>query len=154
MIIESEKKAGFTLVELLLSISVIVILSALSMPFISAFQSRNNLDVALNTIAQAERRAQTSAMAVERDADCTGWGLSVQSSGIVLYCGTSFSGRNSSFDENYDIASNINISSTGGAGDISYSKVSGLPNNTGTITLTQGSDSRSISINAKGVITY
>lgn len=147
-------QSGVTLIELLLVISLVAGLSTLSVPYIIAFQTRNNIDVAVNTVAQVVRRAQTMSMAVESDASCSAWGLSTQNTGITLYCGTTFAGRDSSRDEVYDIASNVVVTNTGNANDISFSKVYGIPNNPGTITLTQGSDSRVITINGKGIVSY
>jgi prepilin-type N-terminal cleavage/methylation domain-containing protein len=146
--------SGFTLIELLLSVSVIAILSTLSLPFISAFQVRNNLDVAVNTIAQGVRRAQTLATAAESDASCSAWGLYVQNTGIVIYCGANYSSRVVGYDEFYEVASNITVANTGNANDVSFSKVFGVPNNPGTITLTEGNDSRMVTINGKGIVSY
>ena len=59
-----------------------------------------------------------------------------------------------SYDEFYEIASNITVVSTGNANDVSFSKVFGIPNNPGTITLTEGNDSRTVTINGKGIVSY
>ncbi|MDD5416185.1 MAG: type II secretion system protein [Candidatus Daviesbacteria bacterium] len=141
-------KSGFTLLEVLLAISVVAILSGLSIPVFRIMLTKNDLDIATTTVAQTLRRAQLLSQAVDGD---TSWGLQVQSGSIVLFKGTSFISRDSNFDETFDMATTIGVS---GTTEYVFSKFTGLPQATGTINLSTENDSRSVSINEKGTIGF
>ena len=144
----SDRSRGFTLLELLLSVAIIGVLAGLSLPVYRTLLSKNDLDVATVVTAQSARRAQLLSQAV--DGDIT-WGMKVQRGSIVLFKGTSFGSRDTTFDETFDVPTTISVS---GTTEIVFAEVTGLPQSTGTITLTSESDIQSISINAKGTITY
>ncbi len=141
-------RQGFTIIEMLIVMAIISAVASLSSPFILAYMNRNDLDVAVNTLVQTGRRAQTMSTGVESDSQ---WGVQVGGGKITLFKGGSYSGRDSSFDENYDISPNISLS---GITEIAYTKVFGLPSATGTTTLTNGNDTRTVTINGKGVFSY
>ena len=147
MSIHCHAKAGFTLLEMLISLAIIASLSALSFPFISSFQKRNDLEVATNTAVQTIRRAQSLSMASEGDST---WGLSVISGDIVLYKGANYAARDTTYDEKYSISTGIAAT---GVTDVSFAKLTGVPSATGTLTLT-GGDTKVITINGKGVVNY
>lgn len=143
------KTAGFTLLEVLLSVAIIALIAGIGTPIYQAFQVRNDLDVATNTISQSFRRAQVLSQAVDGD---TTWGLSVQSGAIILFQGASYASRNTNFDEVFDLPGSI---TTSGVSEIVYNKFTGEPQNTGTVTLTSNAnETRNITINGKGTITY
>jgi len=50
--------AGFTLIELILAVSVLMMILAVSTPIYTLFQSRNDLDISSDSVAQSLRRAQ------------------------------------------------------------------------------------------------
>ncbi len=100
-------------------------------------------------VAFSLRRAQVHSVASDGD---TVWGVHVGVGGILLFKGISYVGRDQAFDENTSIPTSITI---GGINDITFSKVFGLPNATGTITLTsQSNETRTITINEKGMVDY
>jgi len=140
-------KRGFTLLEMLITLAIIVSLSALSFPFISNFQKRNDLEVATNTAVQTVRRAQSLSVASDGDAN---WGVSIIPGDIVIYRGSTYAARDNTYDEKYSISTNITAS---GVTDVSFAKLSGLPSTTGTLTLSNG-DTKAITINGKGVVNY
>lgn len=139
---------GFTILEVFLSVAVIGILAGFSLPVARAMLAKNDLDVAAVTVAQTLRRAQILSQAVDGD---TSWGLKVQSGSIALFKGTSYTSRDSSFDETFDTPATISFS---GVSEIVFSKFSGLPQTTGTMILTSESDAKSITVNSKGGISY
>lgn len=139
---------GFGLIEVLLSIFLVGICAAITIPVFINYQTKNDLDSAVNTSAQVLRRAQSLARAVEGDSQ---WGVKFQSSSIILFKGSVFSGRDANFDENYGISPNIVI---GGNSEIIYNKFSGSPGTTGSTTLTLGNDSKTLSLDSNGTITY
>lgn len=139
---------GFTLLELLLSVAIISLLAGLSLPVYRTLIKKNDLDIAANTVASSLRRAQVLSQAVDGD---TTWGVEIQSGSITLFKGTSYTGRDTNFDETFDMATTIVI---GGTTEIIFTKFTGLPQTTGTINLSTESDARSVTINAKGMVDY
>lgn len=147
------KNTGFTLLEILLSITTIAIIAGISIPIYQAFQNRNNLDIAAVTFAQTARRAQVLAQATDGD---TSWGVRAQIGSITLFKGTSYAGRDASYDETFDLPSSITPSSAlGNFWEVVFTKFTGLPQATGTLTLTSvNNETRNITLNAKGTASY
>ena len=143
------RRIGFTLLEVLLSVSVIGIIAGIAIPVYQSFQTRNDLDIAAAAIAQSLRRAQVLAEAVDGDIS---WGVFVASGALTLFQGTSYAARNSSFDEVFEVPTSITPS---GVAEVVFAKFTGLPQTTGTVTLTStNNETREITINAKGMVSY
>ena len=143
------KTLGFTLIEMLLSISLMAILAGLSVPLYQSFQVKNDLDIAAVSLAQSMRRAQILTQSVEGD---TSWGVNVQSGMITLYKGTTYAKRETEYDELTAMPTSITPS---GLTEIVFTKFSGLPQVTGATTLTTSTnESRAIHINEKGMVSY
>lgn len=144
-----DKTAGFTLTELLLSIAIITLLVSLSLPVYATFQTRNDLDLTAQTIAQMLRRTQIYSRGVNGDSQ---WGLAIQAGSAVVFKGASYAARDSAYDETVSIPGSL---STGGLTEITFTKLDGAPSTTGTITLTANTgDIKSVTINAKGMVDY
>ena len=142
-------RAGFTLLEILLSIALIALLAGIAAPVYVSFQVRNDLDIAATTVVQTFRRAQLLSQAVDGD---TVWGMNVQSGSITLFQGVSYAARNTNFDEIFDMPESI---APGGLQEVVFSKFSGNPQTTGTTTLTSSNNEvRTINLNEKGTINY
>jgi len=140
---------GFTLVEMLLSITIIGMLSAMGVPLYASFVQRNDLDLAAQTVAGTLRRAEAYARAQNSD---SAWSVEVQSTTVTLFLGTNFAGRNTNFDETYSLPGSVTPS---GLGEVQFSKFSATPNTTGSITLTSTTnDTRTVTVNAKGMVDY
>ncbi len=144
-----KRQNGFTLIEILLSVGIIALLSVTLTPVFQSFQVRNDLDVATVSIAQSLRRAQALSQAVDGD---TTWGVNIQSASTTVFKGASFVTRDITYDELFDVPLSITPS---GLSSTTFAKLSGLPNATGTITLTSNiNETRTITINDKGTILY
>lgn len=142
-------QAGFTLIEMLLSVAIIGMLVSLSLPVYETFTRRNDLDLTAQTTALALRRAAAYARSGNGD---SAWSVAIQSSNVILYRGTDFATRNNIYDETSAIPATITPS---GTNDVEFTKLTGAPTATGTITLTSSTnDVRTITINAKGVVDY
>lgn len=143
------RSGGFTLLELLLSVTIIGLLAGLSIPVYESFARRNDLDLAAQNITSAMRRAETYARAENYDST---WGVKFQTGSVTLYRGTSYSTRTTGFDEVLAVPGSISMS---GLDDIQFAKMTGAPAATGTLTLTSTTnDSRTITLNAKGMVSY
>lgn len=140
--------AGFSLIEVLLSVAIIGTLAGLSLPVYASFQSRNDLDLTTQSVADALRRAQVYARGVSGDSQ---WGVAFQSSSVTLFKGSSFATRDTAYDE---VISLPGIS-TSGLTEVLFSKLSAVPSTTGSIALTTNTNEvRTITINAKGMVSY
>lgn len=138
---------GFTLIEILLAVAAISLLLGISIPAYTALFYKNDLDVAKNEIALSLGRA--SFLSRSGVGDST-WGVQAQSGAIILFKGTSFATRDSTYDESYPIANSIAIT---GTTEYVFTKLTGLPTPTGTITLTGGNgEVKTITINNKGMV--
>jgi len=140
---------GFTLLEVLLSVATITVIAGIGIPVYQSLQVRNDLDIAAITTTQSLRRAQTLSTAVEGD---TSWGVRVQSGSITLFRGANYTGRDTNFDELFDMPTSIAPS---GLQEVVFTKFSGEPQATGTVVLISNTnETRNITINAKGMVSY
>ncbi|HSW77347.1 MAG TPA: type II secretion system protein [Candidatus Chromulinivoraceae bacterium] len=143
------KERGFTVIELLLSVAIVTMLAGLSLPIYISFQNRNNLDISTQSIADMLRRAQVYSRSVTGDSP---WGVEIQPTVATLFKGSSFAGRNTAFDETQPIDNSTTIS---GLTEVLFTKFTAAPGTTGTITLSATPvDTRTITINAKGMVNY
>lgn len=141
-------KNGFTLIEMLLSISIIAMLAGLSLPVYLNYSTRNDLAIATETTVNALRRAQTYSRGISSDSQ---WGVAVQSGNITLFKGASYAARDTTYDETVSVSSQI---TTSGLSEIVFAKLSAVPSTTGSISLTSLNQTRTVSVNAKGMVEY
>ena len=139
---------GFTLIEILLSLSILAIFISVGIPIYQSLQNTNDLDVAENIALQSFRRAQSLSRAVDSDST---WGTKIQNGSVTIFKGASFSARATDFDEVFEISTLIIPT---GVTEIVYSKFDGFPNTTGTLTLTSNNEVRTIVINQNGTLSY
>lgn len=139
---------GFTLIEILLSVALIGALSFLSLPLFRTLISKNDNEVATNTVIQTLRRAQLLSQAVDGDIS---WGVKVQSGSITLFKGVDYALRDQGFDEVFEVPNTIGV---GGTSEVIFTKFTGIPQTTGTITFASENETNTISINEKGTISF
>ncbi len=135
--------------EVLLSMAMIIIIVGTTIPIYQSFQSRSDLDVAVVTVAQSLRRAQSLAQSSSGD---SAWGVYVQTANVTIFKGTNYSGHDATYDEVADMPNSVNPSTST---QIIFNKFSGMPVATGTITLISNvSSTRILTINSKGTVNY
>ncbi len=137
---------GFTIIELLIVIAIVggIIVFALSMGVY--FFRGQNLDKGTSEVLQALRRSQFLAFAQKLDSP---WGVYFSGSQYTLFKGSSYAGRDTAYDEVFDLPSGITPS---GISEEVFAKYTGLPGTTGTITLTSDAGSRTITVNGQGMV--
>ena len=137
---------GLSLIEILLVILLISILFGFILSLSLDFYKNQQLETHTQGILQTLRRAQLKAMSVELGSS---FGIHITNDSYILFQGNSFATRDGAFDEVFDLPQIITVS---GISEIVFSKLDGIPSATGTITLSSGSETRTIGINAIGRI--
>jgi type II secretory pathway pseudopilin PulG len=138
------------MIEILLSVSLIGILAAFSMPVYQSFQVKNDLSIAVDTLVQSMRRAQELSRASQGDDT---WGVDIRTGSITVFTGESYAMRDGDYDETFAIPTNMAIS--GGTAEFIFDKLTGEPQSAGSVTLTSvHGEAATITINQKGMIQF
>ena len=149
LVCNHKREGAFTLIEILLSMALLAILVAFSLPTFNVLFYTNDLDVAKNQVAQSLNRASFLSSASQGD---TTWGVKVSAGEVVIFKGSSYAARDTEYDESYNISPSIALT---GISEIVFEKMTGLPQTTGNIILTSpNGQTRTVTINAKGSINY
>lgn len=141
-------KKAFGLIELMLTVAIVLVLSAGSGVIYSRFLIQNAVSNTVDQIVQNARKAQYYAM-TSRKSNSSGWGLHYDSWILTLYQGASFPTRNTALDEAWTINNNVSIS---GWGDINFARMTGEPSMTATITISGQGNDKTVSVNSLGMI--
>lgn len=142
-------RRGFTMIETILSLSLIAAITAISLPIYQSFQVKNDTDLARTTIVQALRRAQLLSQAMEHD---SAWGVYITSGGATLYKGDSFVTRDAAYDESYSLPASIQPRNTI---DIPFTKLTGFSaTEKDTMLISTNGDTATIFLNTRGAIQY
>ena len=136
-----QKRRGFSLVELLLSVAIIAGLASLSAPVTIRYLSYHNLASAEDSAIMALRRAQSLSF---YDRNAQPWGVYIQEGEIVVFSGTSYASRESFRDERYAISPGITIT---GDKEIIFDRLTGEVESLKTVVFSDDFD-RSIRIYA------
>lgn len=142
---------GFTLIELLIVITILVVISALALPFAFSFQGSTNLATHADAILSNLRRAQQQAHSGQ---NADGWGVYFNTAAhqLILFKGQSYASRDTAFDVNTDWPETVTLT-TDFSDEISFALYSGAPSASGTVQLiNQNSEQRNIVINGYGKI--
>ncbi|PLX28391.1 hypothetical protein C0581_02580 [Candidatus Parcubacteria bacterium] len=151
---------GFTLVELLIVIGILLILAAASAPIYGSLQVQAQLDETSAQVIQTLRTARERSVARYNNA-AHGVFFDINLGGVdnyILYQGDSYAARDTDYDREIKLESslsfiNSSFTLTGANVDVNFSKGKGKPNNTGSIILRhETSGNRVISVNKKGKI--
>jgi len=138
------KRSGFTAIELLLTLGIITVSVGLSIPMYRQYLIRNDLEIARQNVAQGIQRAKFLSQVSMND---SGWGFSTDAlpGRGVLFMGDNYATRDTDFDEMYTLPSTIEVT---GLTEVGFSKIDGLPDQTGIITLRAlNGEERTISVN-------
>lgn len=138
---------GFTLIEMILVIGIITALLMSAVPFYLSMSNSSQLDAATSILAQDLYIAQTNSRSQKDDSP---WGVNVADQTITLFSGNNYASRNTALDITYTLPSSV-VATTG---QVVYSKLYGLPQNTASFTLNTRSQSRSLVVNNKGMLEY
>ncbi|MFA5791957.1 MAG: prepilin-type N-terminal cleavage/methylation domain-containing protein [Candidatus Paceibacterota bacterium] len=147
-------KKGITVIELLVVITVLGIIFSIVIPQFSKTRENQVLKNAISDVSSSLGKAKSQTLA---SLDSFSYGVHFQSDKVIIFKGTVFSIS----DVNNEIIniitpaniSNVTLNSiSGNEGDVYFSRLSGIPNKTGTITISTSNFSKIIRISATGTI--
>lgn len=148
-------KHGFTMIELILSLTLISIIFGFTMLYYRNSQIRADINSQAQNIAHHLRLAQSSASSGLQN---TNHGVHFETSSYTIFKGPSFNLSDSSnFTINLPETITINnINLNGGENDIIFSKINGETENYGTISInsTQINKTVTITVTSVGSINY
>jgi|SRR3990167_4314928 len=138
--LKTKKKTGFTLIEILLVVTIIGILSGLSLPFYSRLILQNTISDTAENLVGSLRKAQIYTIAGKDGSD---WAVNYSNAQIKLIrqsTGTVF--------DIYNVSDSVTISSLS---QVVFSRPSGQPDITGTFNVSDGNDTKAVTLNSEGV---
>jgi prepilin-type N-terminal cleavage/methylation domain-containing protein len=141
-------RQGFSILELVVVIGILTILLGLGTLYSSDFYQRTIIESEKDQIVSLLWRARSRAL---NNVNQTDHGLLLGSSTYVVFQGTSSAARNTALDENFPVSSGINLS---GASSVVFRSPDALPAATGTISVSNGIKTYSITINGEGGIDW
>ncbi len=147
-----KREAGFTLVEMLLTVAALSIIAVVAIPFTNSSLVRGNFDASSRVYENALRKAYAYARASRNDTD---WGVYTASSSVTVFSGSTYAGRSAALDESNEYAYPLTVTGTiasGGIAEVVFAKGSGLPSATGTVVVENGGNSKTFTMNAAGAI--
>lgn len=140
--------SGVTFIELILVVSLISVVAVMAAPFYARMIRQNDTWNTYDQLAGSLRKAHIYSMQGKQD---SAWGVRFDTSPrqIVL-----FKVGSSVFDEKYPVSANVAVNnfSTITFGRLNGIPTAGTPSTTPTITVSSGNTTKTITINAQGVI--
>ncbi len=137
---------AFTLIEILLALSLTMIVALVASPFYGKFLFVQNLSVAVDELRGSLEKARLYKMAGRGG---SAWGVRVSEQTITLFRGESFGSRDSAFDETFDIPARVTLTASD---DVLFGSQDGLPNVLATYTATYDGETKTYTLNAAGVL--
>lgn len=119
---------GFSLIELLLAVSIVGILAVTAVPVFRGLLSENDLAIGRMMLSQAARRAEANARAMKDDSD---WGMYAASGRAVVFKGNDFSSRDETQDAAFALPSSIKFPET----TVIFSRFTALPSQSVSLSL-------------------
>jgi len=147
---------GFTIPELLITLAVVSLLVAASLPSFWNFLNKYQLDASAQDLAHVLRMAQRLSMESEGDSVYSVRLMSGAGGSFTLYRGSAFASRDLDYDDEHTLPDSLELSYTVPDADVTFTKVEGTTSDVGTITLTWPDSglSYTIDINAAGRVDF
>jgi len=139
-------KKAYSLIEILLVIALFSAVVVIGIPLSQTALTGSEIDTAYEVGLKSMRSAQALAQGGFEDST---WGVRFQSPNIIMFKGSDYAIRDTSYDVKTVIGSKVSFS---GVGEIYFSKIEGAPSTTGTINIYSLEKSRVIQINSNGLM--
>lgn len=141
-----DKKAGFTLIEVLIVLGILLIIFSVGGPISFNFYLDYQLDAENNLLLSILRHARNLSMVNHNESD---HGLYIKTDEFVIFQGASYATRVASQDRGFPRAAVI--AATGPA-EIIFSSLSGAASASSTYSLNDGRRTRDIFVNSEGLV--
>lgn len=143
---------GISAIELLIVLGIIVILAAIIIPQFGSTRQNQLLKSATIDILSTLDKARSQTLASVNSSE---YGVHFQSDRVIIFTGTTYSsGAGSNETINIIAPASITNVTFGGvsssSGDIYFNRISGAPSTTGTITVSNNAQTKTITISATG----
>ena len=147
-------KKGFTLMEALIVFFVISLLIAAAIPQFSAMRERQTLTNAGENILSALNKARSQTLA---SLDSSSYGVRFEPGAVIIFKGESYSAEdpdNQSMNITAPAAiSNVTLGGvSSSSGELFFNRLTGAPEDAGTVTVSNSSLSKTITISATGAV--
>lgn len=139
---------GFTLIEVTIVILIITVIASLGLFFGLDFYRIYALDSEHDTFVSALRRSRARAL---ENVNGVSHGLKVTDQSLILFAGNSYAVRNPSLDESIARSPGVSIS---GLDEIVFGALSATSSASGTVTLSDGINQRTVNVNYEGRIDW
>lgn len=140
------KAKGFTLIEVILTMSLITIVALVASPFYGRFLSAQEISIVEDELSGSFAKAQMYSMLGKSDAL---WGVAVRDEQIILFQGDSYSDRDQSFDEVFVMQGKVSVT---GFSEVVFAKVTGKPNVMPAFTVSGSGVTDTFILNTAGVL--
>ncbi|MDO8466754.1 MAG: hypothetical protein Q7S83_01285 [bacterium] len=138
-------RAGFTIFESLIVISILVILFTSGLPVGLDFYYSSQFESEYNTLTSMFQLARNLAMA---NYNQSSFGISINSENFVIFQGASFAARTVSQDRSFPRAQSVTIT---GSNELVFTQLSGATASS-TFNLSDGRLSRDLYVNSEGLV--
>ena len=136
---------GFSIFEIILVISLLALLAALTVPVGVRFYQFSILDDATETALTLLRRAQKQAIAEKNN---SAFGVRFLPVSMDLFEGATYATRIVSQDEVFNLPGGVTVS---GLPEVDFAVITGITTNVGSVVFSSGGRSKTITINSKGL---
>jgi len=140
----NKKNQSFTLIELLIVLSIIIIVLIISIPALKNFQKKSTLESLTDEIINTLRFSQNKTLASEKSGQYGVYFDNINAPNqYILFKGIDFNSRDPTFDEIHKFSDNVRIYqiSLGDGKEVVFKKVTGETNTSGNIVIGLISDS-------------
>ena len=147
---------GINLLEIIVVIGIIALISAITIPNLSAFKKQQALKNTTEDIVSLLNEARNSTISSKNS---TNYGVHFEEDQASMFSGTAFTSNSSEkqidFDQAVMIEKDTDVNLSGGGDDIIFERLTGNTTNYGTITIRLVSDAskiRTITASSIGII--
>lgn len=155
-----ENSSGFTLIEILVVVSILVVLGAISIPAFDAFLKSSDVDNGMQEFQAVLRLAQSKTVSSENESQ---YGVFIDTSvsphKYVIFKGVSYVTRDTAFDQLFWLSKTTEFSgiSLGGGNEVVFNRLTGYATQSGSVSIRLKADVskiKTIYIAGSGVLSF